>query len=41
MKSELLPSVQAVAEFVPPKKNGIFEKFMEVARLLLEHDLFQ
>lgn len=38
MKSELLPSVQAVAEFMPPKKNGIFEKFMEVARLLLEHE---
>ena len=38
MKSELLPSVQAVAEFMPPKKNGIFEKSMEVARLLLEHE---
>lgn len=38
MKSELLPAVQAVAEFMPPKKNGIFEKSMEVAKLLLEHE---
>ncbi len=38
MKSELLPAVQAVAEFMPPKKNGIFEKSMEVARLLLQHE---
>ena len=38
MKSELFPAVQAVAEFMPPKKNGIFEKSMEVARLLLEHE---
>lgn len=38
MKSELLPAVQAVAEFMPPKKNGIFEKSMEVAGLLLEHE---
>lgn len=38
MKSELLPAVQAVTEFMPPKKNGIFEKSMEVARLLLEHE---
>lgn len=38
MKSELLPAVQAVAEFMPPKKNGVFEKSLEVARLLLEHE---
>ncbi|MDD3362679.1 MAG: hypothetical protein PHW34_13505 [Hespellia sp.] len=38
MKSELLPTVQAITEFMPPKKNGIFEKSMEVARLLLEHE---
>lgn len=38
MKSELLPAVQAVAEFMPPKKNGIFEKSMEVARLLLQNE---
>lgn len=38
MKSELLPAVRAVAELMPPKKNGIFEKSMEVARLLLEHE---
>ena len=38
MKSELLPAVQAVAELMPPKKNGIFEKSIEVARLLLEHE---
>lgn len=38
MKSELLPAVQAVAEFMPPKKNGRFEKAMEVARLILEHE---
>lgn len=38
MKSELLPAVQAVAEFMPPRKNGIFEKSMEVGRLLLEHE---
>ena len=29
MKSELLPSVQAVAEFMPPKKNDI--DFLETA----------
>lgn len=38
MKSELLPDVQAVAEFMPPRKNGIFEKSMEVGRLLLEYE---
>lgn len=38
MRSELLPAVRAVAEFMPPQKNGIFEKSMEVARLLLEHE---
>ena len=38
MRSELVPGVSAVAEFMPPRKNGIFEKSMEVARLLLEHE---
>lgn len=38
MKSELLPAVQAVAEFMPPKKNGAFEKAMQVAQLILEHE---
>ncbi len=38
MNSEFLPTVQAVAEFMPPKKNGIFEKAMEVARLILENE---
>lgn len=38
MRSELIPTVQAVAEYMPPKKNGFFEKSMEVARLILEHE---
>ncbi len=38
MKNEIVPVVRAVAEFMPPKKNGFFEKSMEVARLLLEHE---
>lgn len=38
MRNELCPTVQAVAEFIPPRKNGIFERSMEVARLLLEND---
>ena len=38
MKSELIPTVQAVAEYMPPRKNGFFEKSMEVAHLLLDHE---
>lgn len=38
MKCEMIPTIQAVAEYMPPKKNGFFEKSMEVAKLLLEHE---
>lgn len=38
MKNELIPTVQAVAEYMPPRKNGFFEKSLEVAHLLLDHE---
>lgn len=38
MKNEMIPVVQAVAEYMPPRKNGPFEKFMEVAHLILDHE---
>ncbi len=38
MKYELVPAVEAVAEIIPPKKDGAFEKAMEVAHLILDHE---
>ncbi|MCD8326839.1 MAG: hypothetical protein LUC90_09245 [Lachnospiraceae bacterium] len=38
MDYELVPVVQTVAEYMPPKKIGHFENAMEVAHLLLDHE---
>lgn len=38
MNNEIIPIVQTVAEFIPPRKNGFFEKSMEVAHLILDHE---
>lgn len=38
MEYGMIPAVQAVAEYMPPKKDGPFEKFMEVAHLILDHE---
>lgn len=38
MKNEMIPVVQAVAEYMPPRKDGFFDKAMEVAHLLLDHE---
>lgn len=38
MKSEIVPTVRAVAEYMPPRKNGFFQKAMDVAHLILDHE---